>query len=109
MAFGDPAMSNACLDALEDDAKVMIADAAARVQNTVVAHTAVISGQPVDGIVQYAAEHGNDIIIMGSHGRSGIQRALLGSVTEGVVRHANVPVLIHRFQKKSRTEPKAQA
>jgi nucleotide-binding universal stress UspA family protein len=108
MAFGDPTMSNACFDALEDDGNALLTEAASRVQNTVVAHTALIVGQPVDAIVQYAAEHGNDIIIMGSHGRSGIHRALLGSVTEGVVRHAHVPVLIDRTIKNTRTEPKAQ-
>jgi nucleotide-binding universal stress UspA family protein len=95
MAFGDPQMSNACFEALEDDAKTMITEVAARVQPT--AHTAVICGQTVESIVQFATEHGCDLIIMGSHGRSGIQRALLGSVTEGVVRHATVPVLIERY------------
>lgn len=96
MAFGDPAMSNACFDALEDEAKAMVAEAAERVQKAVVAHTAVICGRPVESIVQYAGENGCDLIVVGSHGRSGIQRALLGSVAEGVIRHASVPVLIDR-------------
>jgi nucleotide-binding universal stress UspA family protein len=96
MAFGDPVMTGACLDALEGDAKSLVRDAVARVQTTIDPQTAVDSGQPIEAIVQYASTHGCDIIVMGSHGRSGIQRALLGSVAEGVVRHANVPVLIDR-------------
>lgn len=101
MAFGDPVMTGACLDALEGDAKSMIRDAAERVKGTIVAQTVVNNGQPVEVIVQYAASHDCDIIVMGSHGRSGLQRALLGSVAEGVLRHATVPVLIDRYVKKT--------
>jgi nucleotide-binding universal stress UspA family protein len=105
MAFGDPLMSAACFDALEDDAQNVVRDAAARVQSTITADMAVQSGQTVDGIVQYAAAHGCDIIVMGSHGRSGIQRAFLGSVAEGVARHAAVPVLINRYAEKPAAIP----
>lgn len=103
MAFGDPMMTAACLDALDSEAQIMLSDAAARVQSTIVAQTAAERNLPVDAILQYASEHGCDIIVMGSHGRTGIQRALIGSVAEGVVRHAPVPVLIDRFVKKPAT------
>jgi len=45
------------------------------------------------GILEYSAEHGVDFIVMGTHGRSGLSRFLLGSVAEKVVRHAGCPVL----------------
>lgn len=54
----------------------------------------IVGGNPHQSIADYAAEHGVDLIVMGSHGRSGIRRALLGSVTERVLRTTTVPVLV---------------
>ncbi|WP_295996588.1 universal stress protein [Rugamonas sp.] len=48
-------------------------------------------------IVEVAAEHGCDLIFMGSHGRSGWGQLLLGSVTNKVLSHATIPVLVHRL------------
>ena len=58
--------------------------------------TASATGQPARTIVEYAEEHDVDHIVIGSHGRSGVSRILLGSVAESVVRRANVPVTIVR-------------
>ena len=58
--------------------------------------TATEPGRPADTIVRYASEHDVDHIVMGSHGRSGISRILIGSVAEGVVRNAPVSVTIVR-------------
>lgn len=58
---------------------------------------AVRRGNPRDDILTYATEHDVDLIVMGTHGRTGIKRTLLGSVTEAVVRHSEIPVLtVHR-------------
>jgi universal stress protein A len=51
-------------------------------------------GKPASEIVKTAREWRADIIVIGSHGRHGIQRALLGSVAEEVMRHAPCPVLV---------------
>jgi nucleotide-binding universal stress UspA family protein len=53
-------------------------------------------GRPTKTIVEYADEHDIDHIVMGSHGRSGVSRILLGSVAEIVVRRASVPVTVVR-------------
>lgn len=53
-------------------------------------------GDPAEGIVAYADEHGNDLIVMGTHGRSGFKRLWLGSVAERVTRTAGCPVLVIR-------------
>jgi len=53
-------------------------------------------GRPTKAIVEYADEHDIDQIVMGSHGRSGMSRILLGSVAEIVVRRATVPVTVVR-------------
>lgn len=58
---------------------------------------AVRRGNPQDDILGYAEDHDVDVVVMGTHGRTGVKRALLGSVTENVVRHADIPVLtVHR-------------
>lgn len=51
-------------------------------------------GRPARAILEYAGDNGIDQIVMGSHGRSGIDRALLGSVAETVTRRARVPVTV---------------
>lgn len=53
-------------------------------------------GRPSRVIVEYAEENDVDHIVMGSHGRSGVTRILLGSVAEAVVRRSPVPVTIVR-------------
>lgn len=58
--------------------------------------TAVIDGTPSSEIVRYAESEGCDLIVMGTHGRGGIDRLLLGSVAEKVVRGSSVPVLTVR-------------
>jgi nucleotide-binding universal stress UspA family protein len=58
--------------------------------------TLVDRGQAATGIVQEANRQGVDAICVGSHGRSGLGRALMGSVAETVARHAQRPVLIVR-------------
>ena len=58
---------------------------------------AIRIGHPAEEIVQYAREHAIDLIVMGTHGREGVMRAVLGSVAETVVRRAPCPVLtVHR-------------
>lgn len=53
-------------------------------------------GQPSRTIVDYAAERGVDHVVIGSHGRRGLSRVLLGSVAELVVRRSPVPVTVVR-------------
>jgi nucleotide-binding universal stress UspA family protein len=62
--------------------------------------TAVVRGFPAEEILRYADEHDADLIVMGTSGRSGIDRVLLGSVTERVVRRAPVPVVTVRQSKE---------
>ena len=56
----------------------------------------VAVGHPAETIVRVARERGADLIVMGTHGRTGLQHVLLGSVTEHVVRLASCPVLTIR-------------
>ena len=58
--------------------------------------TAILDGSPSKEIVRYAETEDCDLIVMGTHGRGGIDRLLLGSVAEKVVRSSSVPVLTVR-------------
>lgn len=56
----------------------------------------LVSETPHEGIIEYATTNDVDLIVMGTHGRTGLDRFLLGSVTERVVRTAETPVLTVR-------------
>lgn len=58
--------------------------------------TAVETGRPARAVLAYAAEHDVDHVVLGSHGRTGVSRLVLGSVAEQVVRQAPVPVTVVR-------------
>ena len=60
--------------------------------------TALVTGPVANAIVEYAHGHAFDLIVMGTHGRSGVAHLLLGSVAERVVRIAKCPVLTVRQQ-----------
>jgi nucleotide-binding universal stress UspA family protein len=82
------------LDELEGQAENAIERVVDRVSEVGIAgETAVIQGAPASGVMDYAEEAGVDLIVMGTHGRSGIDRFLLGSTTERLIRHASVPVV----------------
>ncbi len=56
----------------------------------------ILAGRAANEIIKYVAEHDIDAIVMGSHGRDGAARLLLGSVSETVVRRSPVPVTVVR-------------
>ncbi|KAB1187831.1 MULTISPECIES: universal stress protein [Haloferax] len=65
--------------------------------------THVLEGTPSREIVEFAERGGCDLIVMGTHGRGGIDRLLLGSVAEKVVRASSVPVLTVRIDADEET------
>lgn len=56
--------------------------------------TEIAFGSPVERITDYVAKKDIDLIIISTHGRSGLQRVLIGSTAERIVRHASCPVLV---------------
>jgi len=54
----------------------------------------VLGGEPSRAICGYASDAGADLIVVGTHGRGGIRRVVLGSVAERVIRGADRPVLV---------------
>ncbi|WP_336000700.1 universal stress protein [Halorientalis halophila] len=90
-------------DRIADELHVRASDAVERVATAAAesgvegTETAVMEGRPYDAIRTYADENEIDLVVMGTHGRSGIDRYLLGSVAEKVVRTSTVPVLTVRM------------
>jgi len=59
-------------------------------------HFTVLVGDPSSQIIDYALEHEIELIIIPSHGRTGLNRFLMGSVAEKVIRYSHCPVLVLR-------------
>jgi universal stress protein A len=57
-------------------------------------------GTPADEIVKFAGSHAIDLIVMGTHGREGVARVIMGSVAETVVRRATCPVLTVHYPER---------
>jgi nucleotide-binding universal stress UspA family protein len=64
----------------------------------------VVTGTAYRSIRDYIEDHDIDLVIMGTHGRTGLSHYLLGSVTERVVRTSPVPVLTVRMQEEGKAE-----
>jgi nucleotide-binding universal stress UspA family protein len=70
--------------------------------------TTVLTGQPAHTIVDHARARGFDLIVMGTHGRTGLSHMFVGSVAERVVRKAPCPVMTLRDE-AARTEEQRAA
>jgi len=80
---------------LKDDAKALAEHHQALMANAdLKVDIDVRVGRPDEGIIACAREHGADLIVMGSHGRSGLERLLVGSVSERVIGYAECPVMV---------------
>lgn len=87
--------SSEVLNALEEAGQQAVDDVIDRTEDAGLrsVEASVLSGTPARAILDYADERDIDLIVMGTHGRTGLERYLLGSVTEKIVRVADVPVL----------------
>ncbi|WP_181684552.1 universal stress protein [Halorhabdus salina] len=61
-----------------------------------VTESELVVGRPANSIVEYGDDHEIDHVVMGTHGRGGLSRFILGSVTERVLRRSTVPVTVVR-------------
>jgi nucleotide-binding universal stress UspA family protein len=80
-----------------------LAEARATLEGDGIRHveTAVLTGMPGDVIVHEAAQRRSEIVLMGTHGRSGLRRTVLGSVADYVLRHLDgTPVLLVHANEK---------
>jgi nucleotide-binding universal stress UspA family protein len=92
-----PPFGEEWLERAREDAEENFAEARERIEDAGLdVDTAIEIGRPANTVVEYAKAHDVDHVVMGSHGRSGVTRILLGSVAETVVRRSPVPVTIAR-------------
>lgn len=68
----------------------------------VTVHEVILDGSPLDELMHYVEENGIDLLVVGSHGHGLLASMLLGSVADGAVRRAKIPVLVVPYMKKTR-------
>ncbi|WP_424018626.1 universal stress protein [Halorientalis pallida] len=85
-----------------DEATGYVAEAAEEHGLTVEEHISV--GEPARAIRKFVEDNDIDLVVMGSHGRSGLSRVILGSVTEKVLRRTRLPVLVVDAHGEAETE-----
>lgn len=102
------ALTSTMIDQLTSDAQRALDElAASRSTRAVIGQTLLKTGDARDMIDQAAEELGADLIVVGTHGRTGVSRMLLGSVAETVVRTAPCPVLAVPVGKSKRADEHA--
>lgn len=85
------------LNILRKDGRRVIDDATKRFRGASGPATALLrEGDPQHEILAAAREWNADLIVVGTHGRGGLTRVLLGSTAESLIRHATIPVLVVR-------------
>ncbi|WP_436348790.1 universal stress protein [Natronorubrum sp. FCH18a] len=94
------------VDVLESEGEEVVSDARKRaVDRDVPATTDVVQGASHDAIVDYAERKDVDLVVVGTHGRDGLERYVIGSVAERVVNTAPMPVLTVRATDDALTYP----
>ncbi|MCS6765748.1 MAG: universal stress protein [Candidatus Protistobacter heckmanni] len=85
-------------DRVKAEAEANLGDVAALAKSAGIAYNSDSSESPVpySGIIEAAKRNGCDLILMASHGRSGLSAVLLGSETQKVLTHSTIPVLVYR-------------
>jgi nucleotide-binding universal stress UspA family protein len=87
------------VDALVREGTEIVEEAAKTLDTLGIAHeTDVVQGNPAPTIAEYADRYDHDLVVMPTHGREGVSRYLIGSVSEKVLRLSTVPVLTVRMQ-----------
>jgi nucleotide-binding universal stress UspA family protein len=105
LTFGEPALIDGAYDALRDEGEHVLAQAKSRVARLVPNASAIVAyGNPADEIEKMTEQVKATMVVMGSHGRTGLQHALMGSVAEGVIRSARVPVVVVPRERKRSEE-----
>ncbi|MFC7058550.1 universal stress protein [Halovenus salina] len=84
-------------DAEHERAENAVDNTVALVGDDVPVETAIVEGVPKTAILDYVDDQGMDMVVMGTHGRTGLDHYLIGSVAEKVVRRSPVPVVTVRL------------
>jgi universal stress protein A len=93
-AHGQQPITKVMADAAKTETDRFVATLPESTRSALTVH--VIEGEPASSITEFATNHQMDLIVMGTHGRTGLMHIALGSVAEKVVRHSRCPVLTVR-------------
>jgi nucleotide-binding universal stress UspA family protein len=97
--YGSPQLVERAFAEIHQEARRVVGEATSKAQTGgIKAQGCMLEGEPVHQIVNYAKKVHADAIVIGTHGRSGLKRFLMGSVAEGVLRSAPMPVLTVRAE-----------
>ena len=102
-AYGCGEMYYGIPDPVTDDLENMLAQVVPTDPAVPCQHL-MVNGDPATAITRIANDEGVEMIVMGTHGRSGLMRLLMGSTAEAVVRHSSCPVLTYKQPAKSACE-----
>jgi len=103
VAYGGGEMYYGLPDPDVDNLKEMLSKVVPTDDNVPYVHH-MMTGTPASAICRLAKDEDVDMIVMGTHGRTGVMRVLMGSVTEVVVRRAPCPVLTYKQQSETTAE-----
>ncbi len=95
VAYGGGEMYYGLPEPATDDLKRMLGEVLPADKQVPYEHH-LITGSPSTAIVEFATSHDVDLIVLGTHGRTGLSRLLMGSVAEAIVRRAPCPVLTYK-------------
>jgi universal stress protein A len=92
------------IKSIDDDAKMNLDKAVRKIKKrkNIEVVPVIRKGIDYDEIIKYAEEKGIDLIVIATHGRTGILHTLLGSVAEKVIRYSKIPVLVTKVSDTSR-------
>ena len=80
---------------LEKDARTYLEKVAQRLEREGIrTRPVIIQGKPAEGLIEYVHNNGIDLLLMATHGRSGLSKLFWGSIAEKVVRAVSVPVML---------------
>lgn len=103
----DPHQEEEFQKRLDEESRKLLDEQVERIESSggTITRSHLKVGNQADNIVRLAEEIGADTIVMGSRGHGGVRRALMGSVSEDVVRHAHCPVLVMRGHEREALFP----
>jgi nucleotide-binding universal stress UspA family protein len=98
-SFSDPGIADTLIQEMESETLAYMQSMRAKLQRAGFRTSFLVCQGPIaETILKTAAEIQADVIVMSTHGRSGIQRWLVGSVADRVVTHSTIPVMLIRPQ-----------
>ena len=96
-SFSDPALASELIKAMETESKMYLQNLCSNLQSAGVRAAYLMRDGPIaETILEVSSAMKADIIAMSTHGRSGLQRWLMGSIADRIVHHSPVPVLLIR-------------